>query len=181
MPRAAWLLSLALTAGCSSQSGNEVSPAGNEQQPANAAAPEPVNLSTSDANAEVSAPENAVSETAEPAPDLALKRGYYVAAGADCRQPASPDFRVWDGKGLSGSATRECVLSPVARDARGVKVEQTCVDTYSSKPSSTSFIVQLKGDSRFALIGEGGDQTYRLCPMDEVPNWLKDAKPIAGL
>lgn len=121
-------------------------------------------------------PDPAPEETPEPAPDLPIDVGTYVEAGVDCGNPPNASWRIWNGEGLSGSTTRACKASPVVQQADGIKVEQTCIDNHSGTPSNSTFVLRPTGRTRFALIGDGGDQSFRLCPGSELPQWLREAK-----
>lgn len=180
MVRSAALFLLLAAGACSAPSPttNDSRPAAEEVQ----ASAEPVARQDSkpapgeNRAAETPVPENAEDVAGEVA--VNLRKGVYVAAGTDCRSPSNAGFRVWDGRGLSGSATRDCRLSATGRDGEDIGVEQSCVDTYSGTRSTSRFSLRISDDRHFTLAGEGRGQAFRLCPAEQVPDWLKEAKPV---
>lgn len=106
---------------------------------------------------------------------LPLQPGVYVMAGTSCANPANAAFRIFDGKGLSGSTTRGCRATVTSRDGNRWQVDQSCVDTYSGERTSQPQTLTVSTDTGFTL-AEAGEpaQTYRLCPAGEVPSYLRD-------
>lgn len=108
---------------------------------------------------------------------LPLEPGVYVAAGEDCAAPANAGFRVYDGRGISGSATRDCRAMVRSGEGDVYRIEQSCVDTYSGDRSTTALTLRLAEDDGFTLTEEGEAQatTFRRCPAGSAPAWLEAA------
>lgn len=105
---------------------------------------------------------------------LPLTPGVYVSPGEDCARPANAGFRIYDGRGLSGSATRECRLTVVSTQGAAREIDQSCVDTYSGQRTTTRQTIRLTGDSSFTLTEAGEASSFRLCPAGEAPSYLQD-------
>ena len=112
---------------------------------------------------------------APPTTALPLRPGVYVLAGTSCASPANAAFRIFDGKGLSGSTTRGCRATVTSRDGNRWQVDQSCVDTYSGERTSQPQTLNVSTDTGF-ILAEAGEpaQAFRLCPAGEVPSYLRD-------
>ena len=95
---------------------------------------------------------------------LAIERGVYVIAGSGCEQPANAAIRIYDGRGISGSSTRDCRIEPVATDGARHEIEQSCINTYDGSRTSERQVVEVLGTRSFALTSPFGGGTYELCP-----------------
>lgn len=96
-------------------------------------------------------------------------------AGTSCANPANAAFRIFDGRGLSGSTTRDCRATANSSDGNRWQVNQSCVDTYSGQRTSQPQTLAFGTDGYFTLAEAGESaQTYRLCPVGEVPSYLQD-------
>lgn len=93
---------------------------------------------------------------------LPLPRGVYVLAGSACEDPANAAIRVFDGRGISGSATRDCCIRPIRIEGVRHAIEQSCVNTYDGSRSTERQWVEPRGDA-FILTTQRGTATYRLC------------------
>lgn len=110
-----------------------------------------------------------------PGDRLPLTPGVYVATGENCAQPANAGFRIYNGQGLSGSATRECRAAVRSRDGDVYQVDQSCVDTYSGQRTTVAQTIRAPNAQSFTLTEAGGSATsFRLCPPGEAPSHLQD-------
>ena len=100
---------------------------------------------------------------------LGLRRGVYVLEGSGCEQPANAAVRIWNGKGLSGSATRDCRTSVTSRARMRFRVSNSCVNTYDGSRTAEAQTVTVPDSDSFRQNG----QTFRRCPSSEVPKALR--------
>ena len=100
---------------------------------------------------------------------LPLTRGVYSRDGSPCRQPANAAVRIWNGRGLSGSATRACRSTVTERSGTSYQLRNSCENTYDGSRTSEALTVNIPNPSRFKL----GDAGYRLCPPAEVPAGMR--------
>lgn len=120
------------------------------------------------------APSPPVVSPAGPSGVLPLTPGVYVLPGEDCARPANAGFRIYDGRGISGSATRACRLTVISTQGDDRMVDQSCIDTYSGQRSTTRQTIRSPNAESFTQT-EGGDAaTFRLCPAGEAPSYLQD-------
>lgn len=161
-----------------------VAACGSEREPTNTADdPTQPSATTTPAAmpAEVAAPasEPAASQPAptqtEPTGGLPLSPGVYVMSGSPCASPANAAFRIFDGRGISGSATRACRLTVRSREGDAWRVDQSCEDTYSGQRTTAAQTIRIRDSRSFTLTeaGEAG-MTFRLCPAGEAPSYLQD-------
>jgi hypothetical protein len=109
---------------------------------------------------------------------LPLRPGVYVTEGTACGTPPNAGFLIYDGRGLSGSSTRDCAGS--ARDAGQGRIEltQQCTDTYDNQRSANAYVLGPLGDARFTRhLASGAQVTYRLCPIALLPDFLQERAP----
>ncbi len=152
---------------------------GDTDAPAPAAGPAPVGQTPAEQAppasdpAEPDTPEPTEAGTSGPLP---LRPGVYVTAGSGCASPPNAGFRVYDGRGFSGSATRGCRATVTSVEGADHQVENSCVDTYSGDRTTTGQTVRIEGPDSFRLTeaGEGASQTFRLCSAGEAPDYLED-------
>ncbi|KFE50562.1 hypothetical protein [Pseudomonas syringae] len=116
-----------------------------------------------------------VDNTPKPGGVLPLKPGVFVAKGQDCADPANAGIRIYDGKGIHGSATHACVAKIVKRTGKRYVVDQSCIDTPAGdgprRVARESILVQ---DALTFIAGEGSKATsFTYCPVSELPSWLK--------
>lgn len=106
---------------------------------------------------------------------LPLTRGVFVAEGSDCKQPANAAIRVWNGTGLSGSATRNCRPTIRSRDGDTYRLSNSCENTYDGSRTAAVQTITVNDKSHFALReeGEASAQRFRLCPAGEAPDALE--------
>lgn len=100
---------------------------------------------------------------------LPLKRGVYVKAGSDCASPANAFVRIYNGTGLSGSATRACRATVRSRDGNVLKVDQSCENTYDRTRTTEPQTIAVSDAGSFTL----GKERFRLCPRGEAPDELE--------
>ena len=86
---------------------------------------------------------------------LGLIKGVYTS-GNDCESIANAGLRIYDGVGLSGSATKNCRTKVVSRSGQTYKVSNDCAATYDDKRSTEQFTVRVSGSSRFNPERRGG-------------------------
>lgn len=110
---------------------------------------------------------------------LPLTPGVYVMVGTDCAAPPNAAIRVYTGRGLQGSATRECRMTIEGRQRNMFSVAQSCIDTYSGERTTARQTLTLLDAGRFRLREEGEDHSplYRLCPVDQLPDSLRTRLP----
>jgi len=109
-------------------------------------------------------PEPLAPEAAPIAGDvLPLTRGVYVLAGVQCADPPNAALLVFDGRGISGSATRDCRTSPIKPQGQNLQINQSCVDTQDGKRRSVRQMIQLQGFEAFAFVTRWDTTAYRLC------------------
>lgn len=98
-----------------------------------------------------------------------------MSAGEDCARPTNAGSRIYNGRGISGSATRGCVATVVSQQGSSYRIEQSCVDTYSGEWTTTDDAVEVSSPSAFSLGGSGGGASgYNLCPADTTPSYLAE-------
>ena len=109
---------------------------------------------------------------------LPLTPGVYVGEGVGCGRPPNAGFRIYDGRGISGSSTSDCRAAIRSSDGNVHQVDQSCEDTYSGRRSSVAQTVAIPNASTFTLTEGGDTETFRLCAAGEAPAYLEDlARP----
>ena len=113
--------------------------------------------------------------TPKPGGVFALKPGVFVAKGQDCADPANAGMRIYDGKGIHGSATHACVAKIIKKTGKRYVVDQSCIDTPAGDGPRTiareSILIQ---DALTFVAGEGVKATsFTYCPASQLPSWLK--------
>lgn len=103
---------------------------------------------------------------------LPLKTGFYVLLTSDCENPANADWQYYSGKGLSESATKDCILKITKREGNKYTISQTCTNTYDKSRTETQSTIIIKDDSHFTLEKSEGTLEFKLC--DKVPDWFKN-------
>lgn len=96
---------------------------------------------------------------------LPLERGVYVATGADCKEPANAEIRIWNGTGLSGSATRNCRPTIKSRKGNTYTVSNSCENTYDGTRTAEQQSITVSDATHFTLAG----QKFRKCPSGAAP------------
>ena len=94
---------------------------------------------------------------------MPVARGVYVLEGTPCENPANAAFRVYDGQGISGSATCDCRIEPIATDGDVHEVDQSCVSTYNGERTSIRQTIEVRGREAFTLTSPHGASRLRLC------------------
>lgn len=112
--------------------------------------------------------------SAQPIGVLPLTPGVYVSPDESCARPANAGFRIYDGQGIRGSATRACRLSVVSTQGDDRVVDQSCSDTYSGQRTTTRQTIRINSDSSFTQTEDGDAGTFRLCPAGGAPSYLQD-------
>ena len=106
---------------------------------------------------------------------LGLIKGVYTSGG-DCGSIANAGLRIYDGVGLSGSATKNCRTKVVSRSGKTYKVSNDCAATYDGKRSTEQFTVRVSGSSRFTL-SDGESGTYNYCPVGQLDPAMRKYAP----
>ena len=110
---------------------------------------------------------------------LGLITGVYTS-GDDCGSIANAGLRIYDGVGLSGSATRNCRTEVLSRSGQTYKIASDCAATYNGKRSTQKFTVRVSGSRRFTL-SDGESGTYNYCPVGQLDpvmrQYVSDANP----
>ena len=101
---------------------------------------------------------------------LPLRPGVYVLAGSRCKNPANAAFRIWTGRGLSGSATRACRAGVLRQRGTAYRIANSCEATYDGKRSSENLAIDVLRRDRFRL-DEG---TFTRCADGEAPGYLEE-------
>ncbi|PPK87251.1 hypothetical protein CLV84_0188 [Neolewinella xylanilytica] len=110
-----------------------------------------------------------------PSNRLPLRPGFYLIADLGCSDPANAAFRVWTGRGLSGSATRDCDLSVISSKGNAYRVGQSCTDSYNSSRIVTELTLTIPDSTTLILAEEGAGIRFERCPAGEVPDWARIA------
>ena len=113
--------------------------------------------------------------TPKPGGVFPLKPGVFVAKGQDCADPANAGIRIYDGKGIHGSATHACVAKVIKTTGKRYIFDQSCIDTSAGDGprvvARESILIQ---DALTFVAGEGVKATsFTYCPASELPSWLK--------
>lgn len=120
------------------------------------------------------APRTSTEATATPSTSAAsqvpLTPGVYVFRGTTCENPANVAWRVWDGKGLSGSSTRACRARILSQDGNTYTLRNTCQNTYDGSRSDETFIMTVTDQVHFSVKG----QSFASCSMAQVPASLRE-------
>jgi len=134
--------------------------------PAGDASVAPMNQVEANAvTAVVPAPGPVVPEAApiRPGDILPLTRGVYVLAGTPCADPPNAALLVFDGRGISGSATRDCHTRPIKARGRSLQIDQSCADVTAGERKTERQVIELQGLEAFWLKTPHGRGAYRLC------------------
>jgi hypothetical protein len=97
---------------------------------------------------------------------LPLKVGRYVIRDTPCKDAANAAIRMFDGKGLSGSATKDCKANITRRDGNRYTVDQSCVDTYNGKRASEAQVIVVDAPDAFTLVVRGKSTAYQYCAAE---------------
>ena len=94
-----------------------------------------------------------------------LLSGVYVREEIGCAAPPNAAFRVFDGRGLSGSASRDCRFTVETREGDLYGGPNLCTETYDGRKVAVALSLRVLDIDRFRL-AEGGtlEGTFRLCP-----------------
>ncbi|RJY08839.1 hypothetical protein [Aurantiacibacter aquimixticola] len=101
---------------------------------------------------------------------IPLTPGVYVRAGTSCENPANAAFRVWDGDGLSGSATRDCRGTIVSHDGNRYTIANSCENTYDGSRTTERLTMTVTDQVHFSIAGS----EFESCSMAQVPDALQE-------
>ena len=96
---------------------------------------------------------------------LPLRRGVYVVEGVPCGSAPNAAVRVWNGTGLSGSATRFCRPTVLERTGDRYTVENSCENTYDGSRTAERQVIAVPDPHGFTLDG----QRFRMCAPGTAP------------
>ena len=100
---------------------------------------------------------------------LPLMPGVFVLEGTECRNPANAAVRVWTGRGLSGSATRDCRATVLSHDGGVYRVSNSCVNSYDGSRTAETLVIGVPDRVHFTVAGN----RFGACPMAQVPAALR--------
>lgn len=106
---------------------------------------------------------------------LGLMKGVYTS-GNDCGSIANAGLRIYDGVGLSGSATKNCRTRVVSRSGPTYRIANDCSATYNAQRSTQTFTIRVSGSSRFTL-SDGETGTYNYCPVGQLDPVMRKYVP----
>ena len=103
-----------------------------------------------------------------------LKPGVFVSKGQSCADPANAGIRVYDGKGIHGSATHACVAQIIEKKGNRFIVDQSCIDTPAGPGKRTverqTVVIE---DALTFVVGKGAKaEQYHYCSPSQLPAWL---------
>lgn len=98
-----------------------------------------------------------------------LTPGVYVLAGTTCANPANAAWRVWDGRGLSGSSTKACRATITAKRGDTYTLRNSCEDTYDGSRTDETLAMTVTDQVHFSVKG----QAFESCSMAQVPQELR--------
>ncbi|WP_323144958.1 hypothetical protein [Massilia phyllosphaerae] len=104
-----------------------------------------------------------------------LAQGFYVANGGDCASPANAWLREYNGKGISGAATHDCVAEIVDKHGNTYTVDQICTDagTGVAPKSSERQNIIVQNANHFTQIAGGKLFSYHYCTFNQLPSDLR--------
>lgn len=109
------------------------------------------------------------SQASSPA-EVPLTPGVYVIEGTPCEAPANAAWRVWDGAGLSGSATEDCHADIISRQGNTYQLSNSCVDTYNGERTPETLTMTVTDQVHFTVNG----QSFESCSSTQVPDELRE-------
>ncbi len=118
-------------------------------------------------------PEESIAD--RPGGVLPLKPGIYVQEGATCGDPPNAAIRVYDGSGLSGSATHACRAQILSHDGERYTLDQSCIDTAAGDGPRTTErqVISVADALTFTLATDRYSARFRFCPPRELPGFLQ--------
>lgn len=119
-----------------------------------------------------------VDTSPKPGGVLKLKPGVYVSQGQSCADPANAALRIYNGKGIRGSATHDCVARIVKARNNHFTVDQSCIDTPAGagKRTTERQTITVRNALEFVLENGAHSSTYHYCPTYELPTWLRSTQ-----
>lgn len=105
-----------------------------------------------------------------------LKPGVYVSKGQPCSDPANAAIRIYNGKGIRGSATHGCVAKIVKKVGNRYTVDESCIatPTGAGKKTTERQIVTVSNAIEFAIDKRGDVTTFHYCPVYQLPDSLRN-------
>ena len=104
------------------------------------------------------------------APDtIPLTPGVYVIEGTSCENPANAAWRVWDGKGLSGSSTRACRAEVLSHSGDTYRLRNSCENTYDGSRTDETLAITVTDQVHFTTEGVA----FASCSTAQVPAALR--------
>ena len=109
-------------------------------------------------------------DEARSADTVPLTPGVYVLEGTSCENPANAAFRVWDGDGLSGSATRDCRGTIVSQEGNRYTIANSCENTYDGSRTTERLSMTVTDQVHFFI----GGNVFESCSTAQVPDALRE-------
>ncbi|TPW27715.1 hypothetical protein [Pararhizobium mangrovi] len=104
------------------------------------------------------------------ATQVPLTPGVYVLEGTSCENPANAAWRVWDGRGLSGSSTRACRATILSQDGKTYTLRNSCENTYDGSRSDETIAMTVTDQVHFTVQG----RSFASCSTAQVPAALRE-------
>lgn len=108
-------------------------------------------------------------DTAVSAAQVPLTPGVYVLEGTGCENPANAAWRVWDGTGLSGSATERCRAEVLSSSGDDYTIRNSCVNTYDGSRTPETLTLSVTDQVHFTVNGNN----FQSCSTAQVPEFLR--------
>lgn len=99
-----------------------------------------------------------------------LTPGVYVLEGTSCQNPANAAWRIWDGKGLSGSSTKACRATIVSQNGATYTLRNSCQNTYDGSRSDETLGMTVIDQVHYTVKG----RSFESCSMAQVPASLRE-------
>lgn len=109
-------------------------------------------------------------DTASTQSEVPLTPGVYVLARTSCENPANAAWRVWDGEGLSGSATESCRAEVLSRSGDSYTIRNSCVNTYDGSRTPETLTLRVPDQVHFTVNGNA----FESCSTAQVPKFLRN-------
>jgi len=98
-----------------------------------------------------------------------LTPGVYLREGTGCENPANASWRIWDGEGLSGSATRECRAIILSREGNEYTIRNSCENTYDGSRTPETLTMAVPDQVHSSINGAA----FQSCATAQVPEALR--------
>lgn len=130
-------------------------------------APEPQEEAKQSAQTDASLPRTIPAGTAPGT--IPLTPGVYVVEGSSCENPANAAWRIWNGRGLSGSSTRACRAEVLSRSGDTYRLRNSCENTYDGSRTDETLAITVTDQVHFTTEGVA----FASCSTAQVPAALR--------